>query len=83
MTKAIRALSTIQCFLFSSDLDWSLVSALLASSAVRPFVIRVKGVVGKEGPSEGVNWFVPFVRSKFARRLAAAAAAASRNLEGT
>ena len=29
MTKAIRALSTIQCFLFSSDLDWSLVSALL------------------------------------------------------
>ena len=83
MTKAIRALSTIQCFLFSSDLDWSLVSALLASSAVRPFVIRVKGVVGKEGPrSEGVNWFVPFVRSKFARQLAAAAAA-SRNLEGT
>ena len=63
MTKAIRALSTIQCFLFSSDLDWSLVSALLAFSAVRPFVIRVKGVVGKEGPSEGVNWFVPFVRS--------------------
>ena len=62
MTKAIRALSTIQCFLFSSDLDWSLVSALLASSAVRPFVIRVKGV----GPSKGVNWFVPFVRSKFA-----------------